>query len=574
MRFNVFSKEKRNEGLRSLLKKSGPTWLTTPWRRIAQTFCLVLFLVLFFYFCWPYRFDYKSENAIQPAQLELFLLLDPLVGISTALAARTLVLSVTTAVIVLLICIVFPRWFCGYVCPMGTLIDLFDWSIGRRFTRFRVKKMGWWVNLRFYLLTSIFIAAVFGVLLSGFVAAIPLLTRGMLYILAPVQIGLLRGWYYVPQMNMGQYISIFLFLFILGLGLLRPRFWCAYLCPSGALLSLASIFRLFGRKVEETCTECGRCFNECSFDAIAQDFSTRSLGCTLCRSCKYVCPKQSIKFVNRWNNANKKSLSKSITDQPSYARRNFLFGIISSVGAGAGVATGLTFERGNFAESYPVRPPGSVPEGRFRSQCIRCGECLKICPENVIQPAGLEFGIDGLWTPTVTADFSGCKPFCNNCGQVCPTGAIRKLPLDEKRAARLGLAEIDKKTCMPHCQSDKCGLCFDECAAAGYNAIEYIHIGIEYDNWGMPIADSGFLAPVVLKDKCIGCGLCQTRCFAVNVKDKKLLSESAVKVLAGPGKEDRIVTGSYRDLQKERISRVKQRHIKAPENEYLPDFLR
>jgi len=531
-------------------------------------------MVLFFYFCWPYRTDYNSENTILFPQLELFQKLDPLVSTTSALAAKTLIWSLATAAIVLLTCAVFPRWFCGYVCPMGTFIDLFDWSIGRRIKWFRIKKRGWWVNLRFYLLIGILIVALFGVLLSGFVAAIPVLTRSMLYILAPLQLGLFRGWEYVPKFNTGQYISILLFLAILGLGLFRPRFWCVYVCPSGALLSLASVFSLTRRKVESSCAECGRCLRDCSFDAIAPDFSTRPLGCTLCRSCKDVCPTQSIKYVSRWNDLNRKSSDDVTVIQPFYTRRSFLFGMLSTAGAGVGTATGLTLERDNYVKSYPVRPPGSLPEVRFRSQCVRCGQCLKVCPGNALQPAGLEFGIDSIWTPVVKVDFSGCKPFCNNCGQVCPTGAIRELFLDEKRAARLGLAEIDVKTCLPHCQSDKCGLCVDECAVVGYNAIEYIHIGVEYDNWGMPIADSGFLAPVVLKDKCVGCGLCQARCYAVNVKDKNLLNESAVMVIAGPGKEDRIVTGSYRDLQNERTNRVKQHQINAPKNEYLPDFLR
>ena len=574
MQFDVFSKEKSYEKLHNILRKFGPTWLSTPWRRVAQTFCLFVFLVLFFYVSWPYRIDYRSENVVQFPQLELFLILDPLVSISTALAAKALVWSLTAAAIVLLIGVVFPRWFCGYVCPMGTLIDLFDWGIGRRIKRFRVQKRGWWVNLRFYLLTGICIVALFGVLLSGFVAAMPVFTRGMLYIFAPLQVGLLRGWGDVPEMNIGQYISIFIFLVILGLGLLRPRFWCAYLCPSGALLSLASAFSLTGRKVENTCTECGRCLRDCPFDAITPDFSTRSLSCTLCRSCKKACPKQSVKFVSRWNVFNKKSLSEGVAVPPFYTRRSVLFGLVSTAGAGVGVATGLTLERDAYAESYPVRPPGSMPEVRFRRQCVRCGECLKVCPGNVLHPAGLEFGIDGIWTPTVTADVSGCKPFCNNCGQVCPTGAIRKLPLDEKRAARLGLAELDIKTCLPHCKRDQCGWCFEECAAAGYNAIEYVRIDIQYDNGGRPIADSGFLAPVVLKEKCIGCGLCQARCYAVNVRDKKLLGESAVKIMAGPDREDRVVKGSYQDLQNERTNRIKKNPIKRPKNEYLPDFLR
>jgi NAD-dependent dihydropyrimidine dehydrogenase PreA subunit len=211
---------------------------------------------------------------------------------------------------------------------------------------------------------------------------------------------------------------------------------------------------------------------------------------------------------------------------------------------------------------------------RFRRQCIRCGQCIRVCPANVLQPAGFELGIDGLWTPIVTADFAGCRPSCNNCGHVCPTGAIRELPLAEKRAARLGLAVIDTGTCLPHCGEEACGLCFGECAAAGYHAIEYVRVGIEYDGAGSPISDSGLLAPVILEDKCVGCGLCQARCRAAHVVNTKRLLESAVRVIAGPGREDRIVAGSYRDLLRERRQRARPRQIGPTESEYLPDFLR
>lgn len=428
--------------------------------------------------------------------------------------------------------------------------------------------------MRFYLLTAVLVAAMLGVLLSGFVSAIPVVTRGMMYIFAPLQLGLFRGWTLVPELNFWQYISIILFVTILGLGLLRPRFWCAYVCPSGALLSLASVLRLTTRKVESSCVECGRCLYICPFDAIGPDFSTRSIDCATCRICEDVCPKQSIKFVSRWNNVNLKSPAQRSAVQYFASRRRFLFGIIGAAGGGAAASAALAYERNNYIASYPIRPPGSVPEDRFRSQCVRCGECLKVCPGNVLQPAGLELGIDGIWTPKVVADWSGCKPFCNNCGQVCPTGAIRALTLDEKRAARLGLAEVNKNICLPHSLSEDCGLCLEECTAAGYNAIEFLRVGIEYDEWGMPVEDSGFLAPVVLEDKCVGCGLCQSRCYARNVKELKLLDQSAIKVAAGPGKEDRIASGSYLRLQEERINRIKKQQPAAPDNDYLPDFLR
>ena len=537
---------------------------------MAQALCLLLFLVLFFYLSWPHRSD--STGGLP--RVELFLTLDPLVTISTAIAARTMVWSLAAAAVVLAIGVIFPRWFCGYVCPLGTLIDLFDWGIGRRIKRFRVTTRGWWVHLRFYLLTGVLVAAVCGVLLSGFVAAVALLTRGMLYTLAPLQLGLLRGWDHVPSMNVGQYVSIALFLGILGLGLLRPRFWCVYLCPSGALLSVASMLSPIGRKVQSTCTQCGRCLHVCSFDAIAPDYLTHLSRCTTCKSCQRVCPQKSIQFVRRWGTSKQAVSLPAAAVQPAVTRRGFFFGLIGATGAGIGVATGLAHERDGQIDSHPVRPPGSVPEARFRRQCIRCGQCIKVCPSNVLQPASFEMGLDGLWTPTLAPDFAGCEPSCSNCGQVCPTGAIRKLPLAEKRAARVALAVIDTSTCLPHCGKAACGWCFSACAAAGYDAIEYVRVGMEYDGRGMPIADSGFLAPVVLADKCVGCGLCQARCRVVNVTEKKLIAASAVRIVAGPGQEDRIVAGSYLDLQSQRRERNKPKSIEATENEYLPDFLR
>jgi len=578
MRFDLFlSKAKEPKGLRRVLSMLGPTWVASPVRRIAQAVCLTLFLALFFYVCWPYGPDHEQGSTWPLRRAEIFLLLDPLASLTAALAARAWLWSLVAAAVVFVINMILPRGFCGYVCPLGTLIDVFDWAIGRRIKRFRPARSGWWVNLRYYVLAVTLGAAACGVLLSGFAAAIAVVTRAMLFIFAPAQMGLLKGWYLVPPMNAGHYVSIVLFLAVLGLGLLRPRFWCAYVCPTGVLLSVGSLLRLTERKVDATCIECGRCVTVCSFDAIGPDYSTRPLNCTFCQTCGGVCPSHSIKFAGRLDSGSLKAASEPAGARPSFSRRGFLFGAVGAFGGGAAAGAALAHERGGFAESFPIRPPGSVPEQRFRRLCVRCGECFKVCPNNVLQPAGFELGFDGLWTPKVVPDWAGCRPSCNNCGQVCPTGAIRALPIEEKRAARIGLAAVNKKTCLPHAHREDCRLCVDECAAAGYNAIEFIRVGGALDDKGAPVEGSGYLAPVVLEDKCVGCGLCQTSCHSVNVKGKKLLGESAIAVSAGPGKEDRISSGSYRDLLAERLGRTKQQQPSQPpasDEAYLPDFLR
>jgi Pyruvate/2-oxoacid:ferredoxin oxidoreductase delta subunit len=142
----------------------------------------------------------------------------------------------------------------------------------------------------------------------------------------------------------------------------------------------------------------------------------------------------------------------------------------------------------------------------------------------------------------------------------------------------MGLALVDRQTCLPYAGQADCELCVDECTTAGYRAIEFVRVGTQLDAQGHPIADSGFLAPVVLAERCVGCGLCQARCHGLNVAKKGLLSRSAIIVEAGEGKEDRLLHGSYVALHeaRERKRQEEQRRLlkdDASDNSYLPDFL-
>ena len=472
---------------------------------------------------WPshYADDLASKEAI-PA--DIFLTIDPLVSLSTAIASRQWVWSLICAAIILMICVVVPRGFCGYICPLGTLIDLFDWSIGSRIKRFHVAQDGWWVHIKYYLLVGTLVCACFGVLVTGHVAAIPVITRAFLFLGEPLQSGLFRGWHLVPAMTGGGLLSIAMFLCVLGLGLLQPRFWCKYVCPSGAVFSVANLFRATERKVESSCIHCNKCIEVCPFDAIKPDFTTRVTDCTQCQTCGGACPTHAIKFVERGNVVELKLENDPPTGETSLGRRGFLSAAVGTAASIVGAAT-LTIATKSFGarlgaspDWVPVRPPGSVPEQEFLEMCIRCGECFKACPNNVLQPLGFEQGLEGLWTPQVVADWAGCESSCNGCGQVCPTGAIRALPLEEKRHARMGLAIVNENTCLPFADREACQLCVDECNAAGYEAIEFTQVYTKVDDQGVPIEGTGYLAPVVLEDKCVGCGLCQTRCYGINVE--------------------------------------------------------
>jgi len=552
-----------------------------------QSACFFVFLALFFYVCWPYdvRHHAEARAAREIVEAETFLALDPLVSVSTALAARAWVWPLAWAGVLLAICLVIPRGFCSYACPFGTLLDAFNWAVGKRMKSLHVKKRGWWVHLRYYLLAGVLAAAVCGVLLSGFVAATPVFTRAMMYLVAPLQLGFAKGWYLIPPMHAGHWLSIGLFAFTIVLGLLGARFWCRCLCPSGAVFSAANTLRLTERRVTDACIECGKCVRACSFDAINPDFTTRPLDCTFCQSCARACPVSAIHFG--WRSVGGASVPRvalrgaetprpqvpCVSDRP-LSRRGFAAGL----GAGLVVASGMRQLRGAPPDAPPLRPPGSVPEPRFLQLCVRCGQCLKACPFNALQPMGFEGGFESLWTPRLAPDWVGCEPKCNNCGQVCPTGAIRALPLDEKRAARIGLAIVNEATCLPYLGTEACQMCFDECRAAGYDAIEFVRVHVEVGDDGQPVEGSGFSAPVVLADKCNGCGLCQSRCYHINAKQKRLMAESSIVVIAGPGNEDRLSHGSYLALREaERRQREEERkglQLKGAGDSYLPDFLR
>ena len=645
--------------LRRILRKLGPSWSSSPFRRLSQTFFFLAFLVLFLWVAWPYsakpaklwpgwvptevnpetgsvtletehapdpplnlddvlvlvdtsatldptdphakfptlgRFELRALEAkklqlapvapLEEKQIallndslgpwtlyekspddwpshyaddlaakekihaEAILIIDPLVSISTAIAAKSWVWSLVWASVIIGVCILIPRGFCGYICPLGSLIDLFDWSIARRVKKFNVPDDGWWVHIKYYLLTGVLVAGLCGVLLSGFVAAIPVITRGLLFIFKPFHDGIHRGWHNVPPINAGHVVSLALFFGVLFLGFMKPRFWCKYVCPSGAVFSVFNLFRATERKVESSCINCNKCVEICPFDAIKPDFTTRVTDCTLCQSCGGVCPVDAIKFVDRGNRIELKILNDPPTHETRLGRRGFIAAgvglggaLVGGVGAALGIKGGARLD--DPTAWRPVRPPGSIPEQEFLQACIRCGECFKACPNDVLQPLGFKQGLEGLWTPHVVADWSGCEVSCNACGQVCPTGAIRALPLEEKKAARMGLAIVNLKTCLPYSEREACQLCVDECVAAGYHAIEFINHGTKMDADGNPIEGTGFLAPVVRGDKCVGCGLCQTRCYAINVAQKKLIDESAIIIEAGEGKEDRLMRGSY-----------------------------
>ncbi len=557
--FFAYLKKSQRKGLRGVvwrwLQRVGDVTRCSPLRRGIQIVCLLFFLDAFFRVCWPYA-DHFSSSTFRDKEIgtaELFLLTDPLVGLSTALAARTLNWETLAWMLgILAFCVLIPRAFCGYFCPLGTLIDAFDWLVGRHFRSWHVKdnptglaQPRGWEHSKYYLLAGILVTSLFGVLTAGFFSAIPVLTRGLLFSGGRLQLGVMKGSSHLGPVDATFYLSLVMFAAVFLLSLKGRRFWCRYVCPTGALLSVANFFRVAERKVESSCINCNKCVEVCPFDAIAEDFTTRTNDCTYCQTCGGICPTDSIKFVTRWNTTELKIVDDERPNQPRpVSRRGFVAaGLIGTVTAIATRATRTTEAAmgGSKSAGNPLRPPGSVPEADFLDLCIRCGECFKVCPGPVLHPAGLELGLESLWTPVAHPEHPGCHQECNFCTQVCPTGAIQPLELSVKRQTHMGLAVVNQETCLPFRDVDRedCDLCFVECQSAGYDAIEMRPIDLPVDRQALEaqgfsdfVIDemSTILAPQVDPAKCVGCGICTYRCHTKYVIQSDRLDNAAITI--------------------------------------------
>ena len=157
-----------------------------------------------------------------------------------------------------------------------------------------------------------------------------------------------------------------------------------------------------------------------------------------------------------------------------------------------------------------VRPPGALPEPEFLDRCVRCQECVKICSSTGagLQPAFLESGWEGIWTPRVDARHGYCEYNCNLCGQVCPTGAIHPAELEVKqKKLRMGTAYFDRSRCIPWYKNEDCLVCEEHCPLPD-KAIKFDKREVQLPNGDKKLVKF----PYVVESLCIGCGICVTKC--------------------------------------------------------------
>lgn len=370
------------------------------------------------------------------------------------------------------------RFFCGWLCPVGTLLDLT--TIIKRLVRWS----DWRPSTKNRRLLNLIRWAAFGGVFGLVVVGRPGALTFNPLVLWPRDI---------HNVLVGTFPWTLAFLVLVGL-MTFPRFWCRFLCPTGSLLHLIALVIPKKMEADSACVHCGLCEKKCSIQNI-QD--TRwGADCLDCGDCRRICAKKAVK-----RSQNKVLLSVPVDE----GRRGLITAI--TVGAGVAVAESATrtlpvhSQRKGPLWSRLLRPPGALKEQDFNATCNRCGQCLSVCPTRVLIPTGLEAGISGVWTPRFIPRKGRCM-LCMSCGQVCPTGALAPIPME---SARLGTALVDHSRCLAWSKGTHCLLCVEVCPT----------FALSIDPKGRPIVD---------ESKCIGCGACEAGCpvegAAIHVTNK------------------------------------------------------
>jgi ferredoxin len=144
------------------------------------------------------------------------------------------------------------------------------------------------------------------------------------------------------------------------------------------------------------------------------------------------------------------------------------------------------------AQGNHLRPPGALADdAAFVAACIGCGLCGEVCPPRCIRFHTRDGGA-AVNTPYIDPEQKACI-LCNKCMEVCPTAALVVMPRDE---IDMGYAEIDETACYPWVDRGICGACVAICPL-GDRAI-----GFDFANIYRPVVKQG----------CVGCGLCVEVC--------------------------------------------------------------
>ena len=526
----------------------------------------VLFLGLFLFFLFITDLRYLKGWPVS-----LFLEATPLVAVATALTTHTIYRNLVWGLVIIAITMMLGRVWCNWMCPFGILHHFFGWIGNRRNTKqmIEVNRYRKIYAIKYYILAVMIAMASLWIIptaidapgqiwqayqgaelqqtgVSRFVAAvetgiaraaeehkrsnsslqiglldpIALTVRSMTTSVLPTVHKATESVYTEPREYWQAWVVGLIFLGFLVANWWIPRFFCRVVCPLGALLGIFSRFALWRIDRDPVrCTDCDLCLKSCEGASDPQG-DLRKSECFVCLNCIEDCPHDALSFRFLPRKA-------SEVAYPAVGRRELvlsgLFGLFFFPMARLSGGVRKNFQRG------VIRPPGSVAEDEFLRRCIKCDQCIRVCPTNVLQPALFEAGLEGLWTPIMISKMGWCELNCTLCSQVCPTGAIREIsiaeklgigPFEAKGPIKTGTAFYNQGRCLPWAMDTSCVVCEEVCPVSP-KAIFTRNVEVT-DRWGATIE---LKRPYIDPVKCIGCGICEHEC---PVKDDPAVYVTAI----------------------------------------------
>jgi len=429
---------------------------------ISFVFFVFLFATLFYPLGW------------QASLLQWFSRLDPWVLFSHLRWQHSMPLWGWLPLLTLVTTLLFGRVFCGWLCPFGALLMLVD-KVSRtvfknrsleKIALTRTKILHRSQPMRYFWLLFLVVIFVLGSNWVLFLTPFALLSHEIVRIFQGA----------VPWVLIG----------IIASALFFSRLWCSVLCPTGLLLSIIARLRLFRYQVAGNCVQCAKCTANCSVGAAPADTGVAKEGCLACGDCQRVCPTKAVNWLRISYGRLKSEIEfeSGITGAKNKHSRRQFFKIAFTIAVAAAL-----WQKTVRAAKKVLRPPGALQEADFTSVCNRCGRCIKVSPNNALQPMPITDGIECFETPYIIPREASCI-LCLACQEVCPTGAIAQVPLEQ---IQMGSAVIDKLRCIAWNENKLCFICGEQCPI----------LAIEGD---------GQHRPMVLLDKCVGCGSCEKAC--------------------------------------------------------------
>ena len=491
---------------------SGP-WIV--FRKAIQYLALFIFIALV---------AWSRQDAGPGSLVNIPMRLDPLLIGAHLIASRAFLAGSALALIVVLLTIVFGRAWCGWLCPVGTIIDIFPL---KRWRNKRPAPAEGWRRVKYDLVIIILVGALLGNLTLLFFDPLTLLLRtltvsvwpAMDRIVTAAETGLSKipvfagplstfdSWIrpavlpFQPVFYRDGILYAAIFVGVVMLDVLAARFWCRYLCPLGGALGWISKVAIFRRKVGVECKGCTLCTEICPTGTInpAKDYASDPSECTMCLDCLEVCPRGQTTFVPVF------SAEKWTGYDPD--TKEALLAVGATIAAVALLKADQPAKR---QTPFLIRPPGvreTNPDVVSFTKCTRCNECVRVCPTGGLQPAVFEAGLAGLGSPILTPRLGYCDYSCNACGQVCPVQAIPPIDLETKRVQVIGLAYINENRCIPWSDHLPCLVCEEMCPLPA-KAIQLESAEV----WAADGQTVSVQLPHVLRDLCIGCGICEYKC--------------------------------------------------------------